>query len=223
VRRSSISVIALALALSVIAFVDVAGAKIAGAPKPGRRFGLYSRKGAEIWVEAPRYAVPIEQGYTGEYRIDNAWGFGFGVMFSLSDRVLAEGRVLQTVHSVAATDTVIGKEWDLDEAMVGVRYLLATDDSFQPYVGLGGARLALEWNPTDGNPNHFARLTGYGGYATAGVDYVVSPRWVIGVRADYILMNYANSLIGTEEGTLDLRGDVLAFSASLNYRVPVWW
>ena len=216
-RRSSFSVAALVLALSLVAFADAASA--AGAARPGRRSWLMSRKGAEIWGEVPRLAVPVEHGYSGNYAINDGWGFGFGVLFSVSDRLLAEARMLQTGHLVEAT----GEEWDLDQAMVGVRYLLKTDDNFQPYIGLGGARLALEWNPADGNPNHFTRLTGFGGYATAGIDYVVSSRWVLGVRSDFVLMNYTRSLVGTEEEDVDLRGDVLAFSASLSYRVPVWW
>jgi opacity protein-like surface antigen len=218
-RRSRLLVVAIALVLSCVAFADAAGAAAAGTPRPGRRSWLMSRKGAEIWGEVPRLALPVEHGYSGRYAIDDGWGFGFGVMFGVSDRLLVEARMLQTGHLAQTT----GEEWDLDQTLVGARYLLKTDDNFQPYIGLGGARLALEWNPDDGNPNDFARLTGYGGYASAGIDYIVSSRWVVGVRTDFVLMNYTTSLIGATEGDVNLRGDVLAFSASLSYRVPVWW
>jgi hypothetical protein len=164
-----------ALAL-VVVMVAVATTANATSPKPGRRHALLSRKGAELSAEVPRFGLPVEDAYSGKYGIDDGWGFGFGVMFSFTDRLLGEARMLQTQHAQPAAD----RDWDLDQAFVGVRYLLRTEDKLQPYIAIGGSRLALEWNPADGNPNDFERLTGF-------------------------------------------RGDVLAFSASLSYRVPVWW
>ncbi len=185
------------------------------------RTSRYGRTGAEVWVEAPRYVFPIGKGYKDEYDITGGSGFGFGVMFSFSDKLALEGRMLQTTHEMAGDD----RQWDIDQALVGFRYGFRYERALQPYVGAGGARLSLEWDPVDNQTTEFRRISGYGAYGTLGVDYVLSSRWVVGFRTDYIWMTYTESIVGTESATLDdhIRGSSIGLSLSAHYRVPAWW
>ena len=193
----------------------------ADTPARPRRSGRYGRKGAEIWLEAPRYVLPTGRGYKGDYDIEGGVGFGFGVMFAFSDNLALEGRIVQTTHDLAASELA----WDMDQALVGVRYGFMYDRALQPYVGLGGARVSLEWDRTDELLTEFRRTSGYGVYATLGVDYILSNRWVAGFRIDYVEMKYAEVIVGTDNYTLDDAIDGSSFGASLSihYRVPVWW
>jgi hypothetical protein len=184
------------------------------------RSSRYGRGGAEIWGEVPRFVLPVGQGYDGDHDLGAGVGFGFGLMFGFSDKLALEGRMLQTGHK--GTD---GRLWDIDQYLMGMRYTFFHEEALQPYVALGGARLSLEWNAPESGLSGFERLWGYGAYATAGVDYVVSSRWVVGLRSDYAWMRYTRANIGTDEANIEdpLNGSTIGFSLSLHYRVPVSW
>ena len=217
-RATRAAVVSVALALLLAATACPAEA----AERAYRwRTSRYGRTGAEVWLEAPRYVFPIGKGYKDEYDIAGGSGFGFGVMFAFSDKLALEGRMLQTTHEMASDD----HRWDLDQALVGFRYGFRYERALQPYVGAGGARLSLEWDPAESQTTEFRRISGYGAYGTLGVDYVLSSRWVVGLRADYIWMRYKESIVGTESATLDdpIRGSSIGLSLSAHYRVPAWW
>lgn len=183
-------------------------------------FSGYGRKGAELWVEAPRYTLPFGDAYVNDLRIENGWGFGFGVMFGLTDVLALEGRVVQSKHKVLATD----EQWDLDHAFVGVRYTFSPESDVQPFVSAGGVRLALELDTDLESSSDFRRATGYGGYVSAGFDRIISPRFVLTVRGDYYVMAYSKEYVGVEEGDFEgpSRGDGAGASVCLAYRVPTW-
>lgn len=187
---------------------------------PRGRTSRYGRGGAEIWGEVPRFVLPSGKGYDGEYDLSMGTGFGFGLMLGLSDKLAFEGRLAQTKHK---TDDE--RHWDIDQYFAGFRYTFRHERALQPYVAVGGTRLSLEWNEPEGGFSEFARLWGYGAYGTAGVDYVLSSRWVVGSRVDYLWMRYTRANIGTYEGDLDdpLDGSFIGFSLSLHYRVPLYW
>jgi hypothetical protein len=183
-------------------------------------FTGYGRRGAELWVEAPRFTAPIGDAYMGEYRIENGWGFGFGLMFGLTDVIALEGRVLQSDHKVTST----GDRWDLDHAFVGLRYTFSPEEAWQPFVSVGGVRLSLERASVLETSADFRRRTGYGAFVAAGLDYVLSPRFVLSVRGDYVVMWYSREYIGTDEFEIDgaPRGDGAGATLCLGYRVPTW-
>lgn len=187
---------------------------------PSSPFSGYGRRGAEIWVEVPRYTVPIGEAYVHEYRIENGWGFGFGLMFGFTDVVALEGRVVQSNHDVASTDAT----WDLDHAFVGVRYTFSPEEELQPFVTVGGVRLALEQDVGLESSSEFRRITGYGAFASVGVDRILSPRLVLTVRGDYYVMSYSREFVGTDEHDFAgaSRGDGAGISVCLGYRVPTW-
>ena len=204
--------------LALVAIAACAGPSLA---RPGDSpFGGYGRRGAELWVEAPRYTVPIGEAYMGEYRIENGWGFGFGLMFGLTDVIALEGRVLQSDHEVTSTE----EQWDLDHAFVGVRYTFSPEEDWQPFVTVGGVRLALEKETELETSSDFRRMTGYGAFVAVGMDYALSPRFVLSVRGDYFVMWYSREYVGTEEFELDSapRGDGTGVTLCLGYRVPTW-
>ena len=185
------------------------------------RSSRYGRKGAEIWAEVPRYSFPVGKGYKDEYDLHGGPGFGFGVMFAFSDKFALEARMLQTIHDTVVDDV----RWDIDQALVGFRYGFRYERAFQPFVAAGGARLSLEYDPIENQTTEFRRLSGYGAYGSLGIDYVVSNRWVVGFRTDYVWMRYSESLLGTQSDTIDdaIKGDIVALSLSVHYRVPVFW
>lgn len=187
---------------------------------PRLRTGKYGRGGAEVWGEFPRFAAPVGKGYSGEYDVSSGVGFGFGLMMGLSDKLAFEGRMTQTSHA-----TPDDRSWDIDQYFIGMRYTFRHEKPLQPFVALGGARLSLEWTEPGGGLSEFARLTGYGAYGTVGLDYVLSSRWAVGARADYIWARYTRVNIGTEENDLEdsLDASVIGLSLSLHYRVPVYW
>jgi hypothetical protein len=180
----------------------------------------YGRRGAEIWVEVPRYTVPVGEAYVNEYRIENGWGFGFGMMFGITDVIALEGRVVQSNHEVAST----GDKWDLDHTFIGVRYTLSPEEDLQPFFTVGGLRLALEQDIGLDSSSDFRRITGYGAFVSVGVDRVLSPRLVLTVRGDYYVMSYSREFIGTDEHDFPhaSRGDGAGVSVCLGYRVPTW-
>jgi len=209
-------------AASVIFLVFCVAAHDARAQAPSTRWrsSRYGRAGAEVWGEFPLVTVPVGKGYEDEYDLGGGLGFGFGLMFGISDKLALEGRMAQTEHQ--SSD---GRGWDLDQYYAGFRYTFRYESAVQPYVGLGGARLSLEWTEDDGGVSDFERIWGYGAYATVGVDYVMSRRFVAGLRADYVWMKYSRANIGTEESDVEgsFNGSALGFSLSLHYRIPLAW
>jgi opacity protein-like surface antigen len=182
-----------------------------------------SRKGAEIWVEAPRYALPAGDGYVGEYALEyeppEGLGFGFGIMFGIADKVGIVGRLVQSNHKVLST----GDHWDLDQAFVFLKYAFIGDGRAQPFVGAGYVHYSLEWDPGEDETGDFTRLTGHGFGVSAGVDYFYSPRIIVSLRADYSIGGYSRRFIGTDEETLDepLDGSTFGASITIGYRVPL--
>ncbi len=219
--RPTIRVSSLLLSLAVAtAWLAVATPARAQSAPARFRTGMYGRGGAEIWGEFPRFGVPVGSGYSGEYDLGSGAGFGFGLMLGFSDKLAVEGRMAQTKHKAPDDRT-----WDIDQYFVGARYTFRHEKPVQPFVALGGARLSMEWTDRDGGLSDFERLWGYGAYGTVGLDYVISSRWAVGLRADYVWARYTRANIGTEESDLDesLDSSAIAFSLSLHYRVPVYW
>ena len=217
-RRAALAV-AYTMALTLIA---AAVCPAAAPERPYRwRSSRYGRKGAEIWAEAPRYGFPVGKDYTGEYDLHGGLGFGFGVMFAFSDKFALEARMLQTMHETVADD----RSWDIDQALVGFRYGFRYERAFQPFVAAGGARLSLEYDPTKNQTVEFRRFSGYGAYGSLGIDYVISNRWVVGFRTDYVWMRYTEAIVGTQNYTLDddIKGSIVGLSLSVHYRIPVIW
>ncbi len=221
-RARAATVLALAALLIAGGLSETALAQRPGPVK--RRSGSYGRQGAEIGVEGPRFVFPIGKGYEDgahdeEIDINDGVGFGFGLMFLFSDKIAIEGHLLQTGHKTAD-----GREWDLDQATVGFRYIFLHENRLQPFVGAGGARLSLEAASDTDLVNDFFRITGLGFVAYTGVDYVVSSRWVLSARADYFFVSYGDGLFGTAEMELDdpVKGDGLGLTLGLAYRVPVF-
>jgi outer membrane protein W len=199
--------------------------------RPRWRSSRYGRQGAEIWLEAPRVGLAMGSGYksgvelpgdvTDDLDLSAGLGFGFGIMFAASDRIGFEARVVQTTHAVSGSD----QRWDLDQIHVGGRYMFFHDRPVQVFVGAGGARSTLEFDASESYPTGFQRLSGYGWYVTAGVDYVVSSRWVVSLRTDYTVMKYDRVIVEINETDIEdaLDGSSLGASLSFSYRVPVWW
>jgi len=220
-----------ALLVTTVVVGTVSTASAQDGPKVARRSNRYGREGAEIWIEAPRLTLASGSGYrngvelTDEYEVNvdlnSGWGFGFGIFFAMSDNILFEGRMLQSVHTVDAFDDVDARDWDLDQAYIGVRYVFRYENQFQPSVGVGGLRYSLEYDPAS---DDFVRMTGFGGYVSVGVDYIISRRWALLLRADYSVMGYTNALYGTDDldisDTLD--GSAFGVSVGLSYRIPMW-
>jgi opacity protein-like surface antigen len=200
-------------------------------PRSRWRSSRYGRRGAEIWLEAPRVGVATGSGYkngtevvddlTNDLDMSAGLGFGFGIMFGFSDNVAVEGRVVQTTHDVPDAD----RRWDLDQIHVGARYQFLHDRPIQLFVGLGGARSTLEFDTGDSFVVEFERLSGYGWYVAGGVDYVLSSRWVVSLRSDYTVMEYGRVNLGTTENDIEdpIDGSSFGASLSISYRVPIWW
>jgi outer membrane protein W len=201
--------------------------------RPGttRRSALpFSRKGAEIYVEIPRFSAPLGDAYEngaaigGDHEADiaisNGLGFGFGISFGFTDNIALEGRIVQTNHEVAATE----EDWDLDVAVVGARYTFFNDGRLQPFVGVGLVRHALEWDPGESGAGEFVRLTGIGWGASAGADYFVSSRFILSARVEHAWVGYNLSQVGIDETSLEdpLNGNCVSVSLALGYRVPTW-
>ncbi len=202
----------LALALVLIVLVaDVAPAKLPG-------FIPRSRRGAEVCVEFPRYIVPLGEGLVGDYYIDEGWGFGFGLMLGLLDNVGLEARTVQSNHRVGEG------EWDLDQTFIGVKYCIVGDSSFQPFVSAGYCRQLMETDSLDAPLEEFTRLSGHGGYASFGIDYFQSSKFLFSIRADYILMDFTRGAFGIDEANLveSIDSDTIAVSLSVGYRAPIW-
>ncbi len=223
------------LIVSVAALLVLTAAAAAqDAPAAARKPTLYGRKGSEIWIEAPRVMFPTGGGYRNGHELGDdyainidleaGFGFGFGIFFAISDNLLFEGRMIQSSHRVGAVGETPERDWDLDQAYVGVRYVFRYEEQLQPSVGLGGLRYSLEWSPGVDDPGEFVRLTGYGGYVSFGLDYMISRRWAALFRAEYGVMSYTDGLFGTDDFDIDssLDGSGFGMSLGLSYRIPMW-
>ncbi|MCK4408627.1 MAG: outer membrane beta-barrel protein [Candidatus Eisenbacteria sp.] len=212
------AVVALLVAAVVLAatVVDASGAL----PGRGWRSTRYGRKGAEISVEFPRVLYATGAGYSGDYDVTEGLGFGFGMMWGISDNIAFEGRMLQSNH----TTGVERSEWDIDLIKVGGRYTFMEEYRFQPFVGTGWAKMTFERDMGSDSPGSFERLTGYGAYVAIGVDYIHSGAWSGFFRADYTYGGYGHQIIGVEEESLDKprSGNCVSMTLGLAYRIPAW-
>jgi len=190
-----------------------------------------NRRGVELWVEAPRLLFPVGEGYVsgitigdepepyvGDHFLENGWGFGFGGLYGFADNVAVEARIVQSNHTVESTDY----DWDIEQVYVGLRYTLVGEGSLQPFASAGVARNTLEWSPRGDQSGEFVRLWGYGWAVSGGVDYLLSSRWVLSLRADYIAADYREALISTTEYDIDdaLGGGAVGVTLAIAYRVP---
>jgi len=202
------------LALALVLVVLVADA----APAKLRGFIPRSRRGAEVCVEIPRHIFPIGEGLVGDYYVDEGWGFGFGLMLGLLDNVGLEARTVQSNHRIAEG------EWDLDQTFIGIKYCIVGDSAFQPFVSGGYCRQLMETDSIDAPLDEFTRLSGHGGYASVGIDYFRSSKFLFSIRADYILMDFTRGAFGIDEANLDesIDSDTIAISLSVGYRAPIW-
>jgi outer membrane protein W len=217
-RQTSSARIILTILLTVI--LTAALAVEAGAQRSGRRSNRYGRTGAEISMEFPRFGFATGRAFSEERDVGPGLGFGFGVMWGFSDNLAAEGRMLQTNHNSETADI----PWDIDEVLIGGRFTFRTEDVFQPFVGLGFSRVALERDEGSSSAVGFERASWYGGYVAAGLDFVWSSQWSGFVRADYSVVGFGHETIGTEEADLGgkERGDTGAVSLGITYRIPSW-
>ena len=222
-QRSSHKLFAVTLALA--ALLIAAAAMEASAARPaGRnwRSSRYGRKGAEIWAEFPRVTLPVGAGYREEYDVTEGMGFGFGLMWGISDNFALEGRVLQTNHTTGSGDEE--REWDIDHIKIGPRFTFLTERRFQPFVGVGWSKLTLERDIGEDASEDFERLTGYGAYVTAGVDYIHNSQWSAFLRVDYTHGGYGHLTVGLDEEGLDdpLSGNCVSAAVGVSYRIPAW-
>ena len=221
-RRNSHTLSAGALVLAILLLATTA--IYASAARPGRnwRSTRYGRKGAEIWVEFPRLTLPVGAGYREEYDVTEGLGFGFGLMWGISDNIAFEGRVLQTNHTTGSGDEE--QEWDIDHIKIGPRFTFLTENKFQPFVGAGWSKLTLERDAGEDSSEPFERLTGYGAYITLGVDYIHSSQWSAFLRVDYTHGGYGHLNVGLDEEDLDdpLSGNCVSAALGISYRIPAW-
>lgn len=196
---------------------------------PPSRAVTRSRRGVELWIEGPRVTFALGDGYvrevtipeaeyTGNHSLPYGWGFGFGGLYGFADNLAVEARILQTNHTVTLTDY----DWDLEQIYIGLRYTFVGEGRMQPFASAGVARNTLEWDPRDDQSGDFVRLWGYGWGVSAGVDYLLSNRWVATVRADYISADYREALISTDEYDIgsSLGGAASGVTLAIAYRVP---
>ena len=210
-----------AVALVVVAMTLAATAVEASEARPGRgwRSTRYGRKGAEISVEFPRVLYATGAGYREDYDVIEGLGFGFGLMWGISDNIAFEGRMLQSNHTAAAEN-----EWDIDLIKLGARYTFFEEYRFQPFAGTGWAKMTLERDVASGSDGSPERLTGYGAYVTIGVDYIHSSAWSGFFRADYTHGGYGYRIIGWKEDPPDkpLSGNCASMTLGVAYRIPSW-
>ena len=213
--RTIVALVAVAVTLAA-----TAAAASASHLNRGWKSTRYGRKGAEISLELPRVLYATGAGYSGDYDVTEGLGFGFGLMWGISDNIAFEGRMLQSNHTVGADEI----EWDIDLIMAGARYTFLAEYRFQPFVGTGWAKMTLERDVSATASGSFERLIGYGAYVTVGVDYINSSAWSGFFRADYTHGGYGYRLIGTEEDPPDepLSGNCVSMTLGITYRVPTW-
>jgi hypothetical protein len=206
--------------LAVAALLAAAAADASAQSRRGRwRSSRYGRTGAELSIEFPRLGAATGRGFSEERDLEAGMGIGFGLMWGFSDNLALEARMVQTNHK-GGPDEV---EWDMDQVMIGGRFTFLTEDVFQPFVGLGFARVALE---RDESPLEagFERVSWLGGYVAAGLDFVWSSQWSGFLRADYSVVGSGHETIGTDEADLGSkeRGNAAAVSLGITYRIPSW-
>lgn len=207
----------LALLASILIFQE-AEAGLATPPGSTRRPpNPLSRRGVEIWGEFPRAAVPLGSGYAGDFDVSPGWGFGVGIGFGFFENLIMEGKAAGTYHACSS-----GHTWDLDAGLLTVKRVFLHDRRAQPFLAVGLARLALELDQGDLATPGFRRITGSGWVVSAGMDYFVAGRWMIGIRADYFGVNYSRNIEGAEESSLHLDGDCFAMGISVGWRIPAW-
>ena len=213
--RTAVALVALTVTLAATA-VEASAAR----PDRGWKSTRYGRKGAEISVELPRVLFATGAGYSGDYDVSEGLGFGFGLMWGISDNIAFEGRMLQSNHTIGAEES----EWDIDLVMIGARYTFFNEYRFQPFAGTGWAKMTLESDVRFSSSDSFERLNGYGAYVAIGVDYIRSGAWSGFFRADYVHGGYGYRIIGMEEDSPDkpLSGNCVSMTLGLTYRVPAW-
>jgi hypothetical protein len=183
------------------------------------RSSRYGRTGAELSVDFPRFGFATGRGFSGERDLGAGMGIGFGIMWGISDNLALEAHMVQTNHKSAPDEA----EWDIDQVLIGGRVTFLTEDAFQPFVGLGFARVALERDESLLNAG-FERVSWLGAYFTVGLDYVWSSQWSGFLRADYSIAGSGHETTGTTEADLGSRerGDAGAVSLGITYRIPSW-
>lgn len=207
-------------ALAVASLLTVFATSASGqASRGGWRSSRYGRMGAELSVEFPRLGFATGRGFSEDRDVEAGMGIGFGIMWGISDNLALDARILQTNHR-AGPDEI---EWDVDQVLIGGRFTFFTEDAFQPFVGLGFSRVALERDESLLGGG-FERVSWLGGYVTAGLDYIWSSQWSGFLRADYSVVGAGHETIGTEEADLGAkeRGDAAAVTLGLTYRIPSW-
>jgi outer membrane protein W len=216
----TLSVVALVLAAVILTATAVEVS--AASSGRGRKSTRYGRKGAEMWVEFPRVVFATGAGYREDYDVTEGLGFGFGMMWGISDNIAFEGRMLQSNHTVGSEEEE--KEWDIDLFLLGARYTFLEESRFQPFVGTGWAKMTMERDTGFASSDPFERLTGYGAYVTIGIDYIQSSSWSGFFRADYTHGGYGHWTLGLDETTLDdpLSGNCVSMTLGVAYRIPAW-
>lgn len=214
--RAVCVIVAAALVLAA-----TAGEASAAPKRGGWRSTRYGRRGTEIWLEYPRFTNAWGDAYRWDERnISTGIGFGFGLMWGLSDNIALEGRMVQSNHTTGPEDD----QWDMDHIHVGPRYTFFTESRFQPFVGAGWAKLTLERDAGHESDLEFYRLNGYAWYATTGVDYIHSSAWSAFLRIDYTHGGYGHESVGLDETKLEdpLSSRSMAASMGVAYRIPAW-
>ena len=217
-NRHALTAVALVLAVVVL----TATAVEASAARSGRdrKTTRYGRKGAEITVEIPHLLLATGAGYRGDYDVPGGWGFGFGLMWGISDNIAFEGRMLQSNHTADSAEGE--KPWDIDEVKIGARYGFLPETRVQPFVAVGWAKISMERDTGYESVDPFERLTGYGAYVTLGVDYIFSSTWYSFFRTDYTHAGYSHRVLGLDEEKLDepLSGNCVSMSLGFAYKIP---
>jgi outer membrane protein W len=215
-----LSVVAPVLAAVILAATAVEVS--AAGSRRGWKSTRYGRKGAEMWVEFPRVVYATGAGYSEKHDVTEGLGFGFGMMWGISDNIAFEGRMLQSNHTVNPGEEET--EWDIDLFVLGARYTFFEENRLQPFVGTGWVKMTMERDAESVTSEVFERLTGYGAYVTIGVDYIHSGSWSGFFRADYTHGGYGHWTVGLEEDALDepLSGNCVSVTLGLAYRIPSW-
>jgi len=207
--------------LAVLAAVLTASAADARDVGTGRgwRSTRYGRQGAEIWIEFPRYVNASGGIHVENLDIEPALGYGFGLMWGISDNIAFEARMLQSDHPSTFDDG----QWDVNLLQVGPRFTFMTENKLQPFFGAGWSKMTFERDSTyyEGT---FERYTGYAWYATAGLDYIHSSAWSVFVRGDYTKGGYGYVSLGFEGESLDppRSAECVSATVGLSYRIPAW-
>jgi len=206
-------------ALALLISATSADARNVGTGR-GWRSTRYGRTGAEIYAEFPRYAGASGGAYLEDRNVEPGLGFGFGLMWGISDNIAFEGRLLQTDHKTG----VEVDQWDINLLHIGPRFTFFTENRFQPFVGGGWSKMTLERDTSYSEGETFERYTGYAWYAAMGLDYIHSSAWSFFVRGDYTKGGYGYKTLGLEGDSIDppMGGETLAVSFGVSYRIPAW-